>query len=231
MAPSQMTCPNCGNETVLGRVFCNHCGAKLDLSGLSRDKIPVLRKPWVPVVLKSAVPVLILLAVACALLAIWPRRELIGRAGTRLGARRIESRLATVNELGAGQSLTVWLNEEDVNGYFEFFGDQKLGLQWLRVKTYPGYFEVRALRQLDPVELGPVHIVLTLTFDLACVPVGNRLVPRRGGIGHLRLPGFALGSLGRRLGARFDALEEKKTVGSAAGIAVQEGRFEISFKK
>jgi hypothetical protein len=231
MARSLMTCPNCEGRIPLGRVFCDRCGAKLDLSGLSRDMIPVQRKPWIPTVLKIVAAAIVLAIVTSALLALWPRREPIGKAGTRLGARRAESQLDTANRLGAGQSLTVWLSEEDVNGYLEFFGDSKLGLQWLRVRTRPGYFEVRSLKQLDPVEIGPLRVVVTLTLDLACVPVGNRILPRRGSLGHLRLPGFALRRLAGGLGERFDSFTEKKTVASASGIAVQEGRFEISFSR
>jgi len=231
MARSLMTCPNCDGRIPLGRVFCDRCGAKLDLSGLSREMIPVQRKPWLPMVLKIGAVAVVLLIVTSVALALWPRREIIGKAGTRVGARRAESQLDTANQLGAGQSVTVWLSEEDVNGYLEFFGDSKLGLQWLRVCARRGYFDVRALRQLDPVELGPFRVVVTLTLDLACVPVGNRIVPRRGSLGHLRLPGFALRRLAGGLGERFDSFSEKKTVASASGIAVQEGRFEISFSK
>ena len=226
-----MICPKCNSPIILGRVFCNHCGAKLDLTGMSREMIPGKAHRWAPLILKTVVPLAILLAVVCAALALWPRTETIGKAGTRMGARRAESQLATVRELGAGQTLTVWLNEEDVNGYFEFFGDSRMRLRTFRVVTHRGYCVVRAIRQLDPLEMGRVRIVLTLSLDMACVPVGNRLAPRRGSLGHLPLPRFLLGRFGRGLEDRFDAWPELELFRFATGVSVQDGRFEVAFKK
>jgi hypothetical protein len=231
MGSTAMTCPRCGGPIDLGRVFCGSCGAKLDLSHLSHDKIPVPRRSWFPVLFRVLAPLLILLVVLCVVLALWPRNEPIGKAGTRLGARRADSQLAAAGEMGTGRSLTVWLAEEDVNGYFEFFGDQRLGLQSLRLKTHPGYFEVRCVRSPDTIEIGRIRLGFTLTLDMACVPVGNRIAPRRGSLGHLRLPGFVLRRFASRLAGRFDDWPEGRLVRSASGIGVQDGRFELSFKK
>jgi len=187
-----VTCQNCGKENALGRVFCDGCGTKLDLSALSRERVAELTsRSWLARHWKKFLWLIVLAIVAAVAMAMWPRSATIGLAGTVVGGGRVETQLGAIRGASAGQSMTATFSERDINGYLAFKVAPSLGFQSISVDAHDGYFFVRAVRGLGVVRVRSFRVVPKLSYELACVPIGGGVAVRKASVGHLPLAGPA----------------------------------------
>ncbi|MBM4149410.1 MAG: zinc ribbon domain-containing protein [Lentisphaerae bacterium] len=232
MAVGHIKCPNCGGPVKIGLVFCNHCGSKLDLSGLSRDELrrtePSKVGPWI---VKGVIWAAVAGAVISVVLAFWPERSEFGAPGTRMGALRVERQLSTVGDLKSGQSLGIWLAEEDINAYFQFFGDERLQVQSLRFVLRGGQFEAKAVKQYGPYAAGPVRITPVFSVRVRFIPIGKHAVAVSGRLGHMPLPGFLVRRLASGMRSRFQGWPETSIERWLDNVTVESGRVELTFRK
>ena len=185
-------CQNCGKENALGRVFCDGCGSKLDLSAMSSARIAELTsRSWLARNWKKFLWLIVLALVAVVAMALWPKSNTIGLAGTVVGSRRVEAQLGALRAAAAGQSMTATLSERDINGYLAFNVVPSLGFQSISIDAQDGYFFVRAVRGMGMVRIRSFHVGPKLSYELACVPIGGGVAVRKATLGHLSLVGPA----------------------------------------
>lgn len=227
-----VNCGKCGIANPLGRVVCGACGAKLDLSHITsegferaRERAEQLRK------LRALIPLAILWAVGCAALALWPRVDRIGKPGTLIGARRVEGHVATLGQIKPGQTLAVWLTEEDANGYFEFVGAKRLGAESFSVTFEPNRLTARLVRQPMSLALGVVEITPRFSVEVVGEPAGGRLAVRRAMWGHLPLIGPFRRIAASRMTAAFAGWDERALLTSLANLRVETGKVELTARK
>jgi len=184
-----LICKKCNAQNPLGRVFCIACGGKLDLQHMSSDEVAAANRKslfsrfwWI----LPAIVVLILLI--CVGLALWPNTALVGAEGTRGGGRRVETQLTMAAGLVPGQTVRQEYTEKDINGYFQFFKDGKIGADSVRITISQGMFMARMSKTLWAPKFAK-GIKLRVTYDVTCVPVGGLAVVRKASVGHLPVAG------------------------------------------
>jgi hypothetical protein len=225
-------CGKCGIANPLGRVVCGACGAKLDLSQLTSDRFDRARERSDRLRrMRLLIPITVVWAVGCVLLGLWPREERIGKPGTLVGARRVEKHVATLGGIKPGQTLAVWLTEEDVNGYFEFVGAKRLNVESFSVTFEPNRVTARLVRQPTTLSVGIVEFTPRFSLEITGEPAGGRLAVRRASWGHLPLIGPLRGIASARVATAFHDWEERALLTSLENLRVETGKAELTAKK
>jgi hypothetical protein len=181
-------CNKCGDNNPLGRVFCQSCGEKLDLTSMSSEEVAgssakpwILRNKWLFWVVPAVLVVFLLL------LALWPKTQPIGEAGTLVGGRRIEDRFEALGMLSSGESVEIQFSEKDLNGYIEFIKGKSLGPRNARINIGPGYVRVRMLKRVANWSMFGQVWKPRLSYDVLYTAAGDRLTVRKVSVGHLPL--------------------------------------------
>ena len=188
-------CDKCGSDNPLGRVFCGSCGSKLDLSRATSDvvregqRVNLFAEHWPK--LLWAVGIVIGLMVV---MAFWPKTQLIGEKGTRVGGQRVSSSLRTLTRLPEGRSLKRTFSEKDINGYFQYFKPDDLAYESVSVDVREGTIGVRIISGLGPYSIGPFELAPKISYDLVCVPRGVALRVEKARMGRMNMIGpFKIG--------------------------------------
>jgi hypothetical protein len=227
-----LKCDKCGAENPLGRVFCVGCGAKLDLSGVTRGEIAKGRKlrttlrQW-PI----AIGAVVVLLLVCVGMALWPNMEPVGEKGTPGGASRVSARLTTMGRLQKDRTVVFTFAEKDINGFLEYRKIGKMKVQSLSVDVGEGYLRVRVVRRLKAIGFGPVQFNPTISQELLCTPSGSMLRIRRAWFGHLRLWGPVRTTVSRSLYKMFSRQREWKAFQHITDIAAEDEKVVVKVKR
>jgi len=223
-------CSNCGTENQLGRVFCTGCGAKLDLSGMSRDAVAAMmhvswfRRHW-----PKLAGALVLLLVLYAGTFIWPRVDVIGEEGRPAGRARVATSVGLLGQAkgGAVRSLEVEFNESDINGYFAYGKSRQMGLHSCSIDIAEGYFRIRLVRQLGNVNLKFIKWVPQISYELLCVPVAGIVRPVKVRMGHAAAVGPLKSALIRKIWALMRAQREWEALTGASEVRAEKDKLVV----
>lgn len=188
-----LICKKCGTENPLGRIFCGSCGEKLDLTHMSSGAVAEAQKvAWIRRHISKIVACVVIAVLVITGLALWPKTATIGKKGTRLGGRRMEIAINSIERLRKGDLLGLDFTEKDINGYFEFFKTKKLKADSVSVSVRHGCMALRMVRTLTRWQMSKFEIVPKISCDVLCVPEqGGRVKVSKASIGHLPLLGPA----------------------------------------
>lgn len=186
-----MTCPKCGTDNPLGRVFCGACGAKLDLRRVDEDLGRLQEKRstssrWG--CLFVLVPVILLLVVIG--LALWPDTGRLGDPGESRDGRRAQVQIRALQRLTPGSTLSATFRERDLNAYFRYYKAKRFGLASLTFDVGDGRVRTRLVRRLGVLRVGPLRVVSALSLDVVMEADGGAPALQGAAIGHLPLPGI-----------------------------------------
>jgi hypothetical protein len=225
-------CPKCGFQNKLGRLFCEKCSQRLDLSGSSirRRHSP---GEWMQqhgarmFRLALALGLLILIG-----LMIWPVAPQ-GRAGTAEDANQLKVKMVALSQAIENRMVTKErVTEAEVNAYLEEI------VQNTRQSVAGGQLEIRGInlcfRKDDGIGvlvragLGP----LKLTYEIVGRPApggsGFTLKPESVRFGHLPMPGGAGDWLAGQVAVAFSRLDrERRLLGMMQRIEIQDGQAEL----
>jgi len=155
----------------------------------------------------------------------------LGEEGTRVGGGRVRSQFSAVSKLRRGQTLGLNFAEKDLNGYLRFEKVPKLGVDSLSVEIGPRRARIRMVQTLTVVDLGPIRLSPQISRDVVVVPARNRLLFRKGSIGHLPLPGpfkgIAIKAIRRKLGGE----PEWRVLRDTADITMESRRLSVVVEK
>ncbi|MBL7115758.1 MAG: zinc ribbon domain-containing protein [Kiritimatiellae bacterium] len=224
-----LTCPKCGTENPLGRVFCGGCGGKLDLSNMSSEMVANQQRPnFVQMHWRKALGILILLLLAVTGLAFWPQTTPFGEEGRSSGASKVRSRMRTLASQSSGRVLKAEFAEADVNAYLKFSRIRRTRIRSFTVSMDPGVLNARIMLPVKTIKVGSKKVVLEMSYDVACSSMGGQLYISSAKIGHLP----ALGPLKKVAVMPFLKLMadgvEAKLMKAASGIEFQEGKAIVS---
>ncbi len=222
-----LICQKCGAENTIGRVFCDGCGAKLDLSNLSHENVSQMSQvSWIRRYWPWGVGVIVALILFCVFLGLWPRSGVIGQPGTILGASRIEQSIDSIKQLEDGKlrSVEVSFSEKDINGYFRYRMSKPLGLLAVMTEVHDGYLRVRVIRRLWEWKLFGTVWQPFRSYDLLCVPYGGSLVVSKVSVGHLRVRGLIRNRVIRGFYRRLAARNEIKAFSRISSMKAESGR-------
>lgn len=184
-------CKKCGTQNPLGRVFCQSCGTKLDLSAMSTDvvseavKVNWFVKHWT----KFAILLVAILLIP-VFLSLWSVQGAIGEKGVRVKAKdAVERNLTLVTGLRAGQRVGPEFTEADINGYFENFENEKLKIDGFSVSIKKGLITARLLKSFFKIKAGEYIVPIGFSYEVSCVPSSGRLLVGEARLGHLPLVG------------------------------------------
>lgn len=227
-----LICGKCNTQNQLGRVFCSSCGAKLDLSNMGSEAIGAFQKKstlarfwWI------APAVLGVIILVNLVLALWPASRLIGAEGTRVGGRRVEQQLQAMLQAAPGQAILQEYTEKDINGYFQFFKDGKVGFDSVRVSVQPNAVVVRTSSTLFKIPLGKKPLAMRLTYTVNAVPAGNQMHLVSASIGHLPALGPLRTMVFRKLYGNLSAQREWKGMANLGDIKAEAGKLKVLVNK
>lgn len=234
---ARVECPACGKQSEIGRIFCRHCGARLNLAQV-RVARPRVRRTWgVGRWVRIAV-LLGLVALAGAIL--WPVEPAgaVGgpRDGEALRAKILEVELARQR----GRRIAQRASEEEINAYLEAVvrhtaavakaGEPGAGPWMMEVKR------VRMDLRREDVAVGMVAGwgPLELTYELVLVPSVNeeglRWGVREARVGRLPLRGWWKDRVSGRVARAFSKLDRERAVLEAAtAVDLEEGAVRLSW--
>ena len=224
-----LTCQKCGAENPLGRVFCGGCGGKLDLSNMTSEMVADQQRPnFVQLHWRKALGVLILSLLAMIGLTFWPQTAPLGDEGRSSGASKVRSRMRTLANQSSGRVLKAEFTEADVNAYLKFSRIRRTKIRSFTVSMDPGILNARMMLPMKTIKLGAKKLVLEMSYDVACTPMGGRLYISSAKIGHLP----AIGPLKKIAVMPFVKLlangNETKLMKAASSIEFQEGKAVVS---
>jgi len=164
--------------------------------------------------------------------ALWPQTATIGKKGTRLGGRRMEIAISSIERLRKGDSLGLEFTEKDINGYFEFFKTKKLKADSVSVSMRRGCMALRMVRTLTRWQVSKFEIVPKISCDVLCVPgQGGRVRVSKASIGHLLLLGPAKMPVVRAVREIVASQKEWAGFEHLADIKMDEEKVSVLIKK
>jgi hypothetical protein len=224
-----LICKKCGADNPAGRVFCGGCGGKLDQSNFAtaRPKREWDRQRIITIVNACVAPTLTIIVVVIALIC-WPTGAEPTPGVSEEAAKKVTGQLKTLEALKLGQSLTLTLSESDINSYLKFIRARELGLDAVQVSLETGYVMVHLRRKSTRLKLGKLQA--TVSYDLTCVPVKNRLLVQKVSAGHLPLGPFK-GSALRTMRRLFVGGREHELLRDITDITVEKDSAQVSCVK
>lgn len=229
-----VTCKKCGNENPLGRVFCVKCGTKLDLTHMTSEHVQEIQKTWSDPLVKywpKAAGAIVILVIVLVGLAFWPDTELIGKKGTRLDGHKVVNAMESVHGLRTGTTTPMAFNEEEINGYFDFFKTKGMNMQSISVLVMDGYVFVRIVRPLQSIPIPKIQFSPVMSYELECHPYGGMLVVDSIKVGHLSMFGPLKTSALRTLYAIFSKEPEWANMKYISDIKCAVGKITIQVVK
>jgi len=224
-----LICQKCGTDNPLGRVFCQSCGGKLDLSHMSQDVIVEVMqdKSWFARHWRKIALGVGLLVALLVVLAMIPTAGPLGESGTRVGGRRVESLLRQLGGLRSGQAVSATFDEKDVNGYLALVkADRLKDVGRASVDIQPGYARLHLQSEWFSFSLFGFELKPPKTYELTLVPAGAGCVGVvKARMGRLPLSGPFRRSLVRRLHRRM--VQENDWKGLAFLAEVEMGNDQI----
>lgn len=182
-----LTCPSCGVDNQLGRVFCSGCGAKLDLANMTSDAIQQSQqKSWIARFWWIIPVVILVIAAGLTALAFWPKSASLGEAGSRVDGRNVDRVLVSMSRLRKGTGGGKDLSAKEINAYFKYFTPMK---ETASIAVTPGAFKVRLVKRLAKVDLKFIQWTPKVSYDITCVPVGASIAVKGASMGHLPASG------------------------------------------
>jgi hypothetical protein len=222
-------CPKCGLENQLGRIFCHHCGSKLEFSegSFQTAKPTVTRRQLAMRLVRLGIVLGLLAAIVLMLLPVNPA----GQTGSRQDSVIMDQKIRVLRRAVLdGRTIREVARETEVNAYLEeargrsgqnvAMGPAKLDLSKINVALTQGRVNL-----VMHTTVGP----LTVSFQVEGIPgrdQGRFSFDADGGrIGHLPLPGAAAGWLAGRLSFVFSKMDrERKLLDDVKQIDVTDGQ-------
>jgi hypothetical protein len=229
-----LICPDCGAENAVGRVFCDACGIKLDLTNMAAETVAEMTKvSWVRRYWPWGVVVIVAIILLNVFLLYWPRAEVIGQAGTLVGAARVEAAFGELQQVTSGdkRSAEIEFTEKDINGFFRYGMAEELGMLAVTVEVYDGYLKVRAIRRMWEWKLIGFVWQPMMTYDLICVPYGGQIVVKKVSVGHLRVRGPFRTRVIRKFYSGLAAQDDWKAFGALSSITAASGKVTVTAGK
>lgn len=192
-----IVCDKCGVGNPLGRVFCQECGAKLELRYNRQEIEQKAEAEWLPYVKIGVAVVVVLLILLHVIPACWSQSVALGDAGTQVGRHRVEMKLEALTKGTPDTVAQEVFTETEINGYLAGVAES-LGLGTCTVDLREGYFAVRIVRPLAPaVQFAGMRIAPKYSVDMLCVPYKKSVTVGKAYFGHLRLMGPVKGMVTR----------------------------------
>lgn len=230
---SYITCPKCGAQSALGRVFCEGCGGRLDLAGF-KPSMTVKRTGEARAVVKILVEVVIAAAFFGGIavgLSMIPQTSPIGVEGSRGGASQVVALTRAGDHLLRGQSVSKRITEADLNGYFRDSAARTMRVDAVSVDIEGGVIRVRIVRRLARFDIGSWHIQPRVSYQLTATPVENRLRFGMTRKGLMPLFGPFKSAVIRQVYRRMTSLQEWQICKSITNIQVQEDALDVTLER
>ncbi len=183
-------CTACDTQNEIGRVFCENCGEKLDLTNMTSENVSALNEvPWFKQM--KYLRYFAIIPVVLILIPIWmrlsPVTAPIGKMGTPVGRMQVIHALEQLEQVAAGElkEVSLELSEADINAFFRIGKAREMGYYSIRVDILRGAVRVRALRPRRSFSLGGKRIEPLKSFDVICVPINGKLIPAKVRVGHM----------------------------------------------
>lgn len=222
-------CPQCGFENQLGRIFCHHCGSKLEFSeGSFKEGTPVVSKGQLA---GRLIRLAITLGLVAILVLMLMPANPAGQTGSRQDSVLLDQKIRVLRRAALdGRSLRQEVREEELNAYIEEFrahnGQPLMSVSRFKMDLSKINFTLLDNRVDLLIEgrAGPV----ALTLEVGGQPTRDQghfnFVAKHGRIGHLPLPGPAAGWLAGRMSVVFSKMDrEKQLLDDVKQIDVQSG--------
>lgn len=184
-----ITCPNCGAENALGRVFCMNCGGKLELSNMNQEDIKDLQGGWFARNRKVIAAVAGGIILLVLLVALWPSKGLLGEEGSNSEAMWMRANLSRIERIREKQYMPLMLTEKRFNGYFANNGANELGFTSVSGEIGDDCFTVKAVKQFVSFRIKGYGFDIGLSILLKYGVADGVASLRYGAIGHIPLPG------------------------------------------
>ncbi len=214
---ASVKCPSCGarNDVSAGRLFCNQCSGKLDLS---RVRFTEPAKSGFRYMVKRVLRVTVLVVLLAILVLLVLPAEPRGLAGTEEDGRACFDKLSELfDAIERGAPLQRVFHETEVNGYFEVLLDEAVTDPLDQGRG----LNVRAINLSFTDQTFIVHIranwhMLQLTYEVEGRPVlqerGFETEVVRVTLGHLPIPGPMQERFAERLLPLFEQMERERYV-------------------
>lgn len=226
----KVECSKCGYQNELGRVFCAHCGTKMDLRAMSAGELKDRREVDVAgMVRRILTPVVVILLLLVVALALWPDRGPDVRFD-KAGAIQVPMKAKAVRAaISYNQSAKLDLSEGELNGFLEERGRTRK-LDRLVIDLKPGVFNLYAVQSWGPSTnvtwLAGIRMPFSMTVRGSFRSGIMTLEGAR--VGHLPLPGFARGAIVRFFADIFsDITREQRLVSSLKKVAIEETKADL----
>lgn len=181
----------------MGCVFCRGCGAKLDLSVMSREKVMEVHQAWYTPFLRywphvsGVLGALVVLVIA---LALWPSTKPLAPAGEEKDGKDLALNIRRLEKVPKGKTTEVVFTESQINAFF-LHEKKNINAKSVSVAIGDGFFKVRIVRPFLYVGF----IKWDSSVDLMCVPYSSQIGVRKVTYGHLNLSGPAKKSVVRKI--------------------------------
>ena len=223
-----LKCPQCGVVNPLGRVFCDNCGGKLDLSNMTRAQVKqTVKGVSVWTLVGRAAAVLLSVAIVLGVLSLIPSTQPIGAEPFRDGVSKVASPLATMRNLPRGRVVARTFSEADINGYFRYGKARELKFESVSLSIGEGFFVAHIVERLGPWRLGTMEVTPRLSYRLACLPLGTAIRVSKVKMGILPLVGPPKTAVIRKIHRRFAAQPEWESFEHLTAIRATPGVIEL----
>lgn len=250
-----IACQACGYSNPLGRVFCQKCGTKLDLSkvrppgsepgesgasgvtvGIKKDDKKGGKKTWKTIV--RILDVILLVAVIGGLVLIWQQPEVKSSGTSSIEASAIKlQREKLAFAISNKRPYEIKLDNMQLNSYLASVSD-------MGKSSNTGLFQTDTISlssQQDTVQVDYVRKIAIQTWEKKIVMrfVGRpesdgsdfRFVPVSGSIGKLPIPGFGLKIYSRNFARLFADLDsERELLAKLTGIKAEPNKLTLSYQ-
>lgn len=228
----KIDCQICGFENDLGRVFCVHCGKKLEFSRTSLDELAERRQTdWTPVIKRIIGAVVFLVIVVVVAVAFWPlppsdlQIDPSGVAQIPIKTRQMQ------DALRAHQSVKVTFNESELNGFLAARAKLR-NVRQLVLDLKPGAFTMTAWDDWVPVAAAPglSNLAIRVSCEWTATLDKGGLVVKGGRFGHLPLPTPLAAFAASQFSVWFDdVLAQTGLVQSLKSVEIDDSKASLVF--
>ena len=224
-----IVCGGCGTENELGRVFCMQCGGKLDLSAMTSESVAeqvkksFMAKHWPKFAIGVAVIILLIFGMT-----FWSTAPLAGKAGTSVGARRVQAQMRSMAKLSRGRTVAYVFKEADINGFFKYGKGKDMELGEVTVRCTPEVLRIHVSDKMFTQKIGGIVLSPGTTYDLACVGSGPNLIVAQTKKGHLGLIGPCKNGVVKKFYKKIAAKNGFDAFKYATGIKIEEGQIRVT---
>jgi hypothetical protein len=186
----ELICQKCGSSISLGMMFCPVCGTKPDSALQEKNARGKLTRSSSFKIKSSIIVTLLLVAlITISGLLFWPNTKIIGMKGSKQNAKSFFTQMQTVKMITAGRSLTVTINESDINAYLKFVRIPKVDVVSCSVELLPDRIHVRSGKRTTPYKVLGIELSLNITVDIIYKAVDEGMAVSKVSVGHLPVVG------------------------------------------